>query len=167
MLLKTVVLFFLLALSALSASAQLMDGGVRIVYAFAKNPGANCEIELTRDSVRFLSEYKLHDAPVHEPLEQSGFRRTFGRRVLTTAEKDTAATLMSLADRWKGYRRYVCKGAEGYAYSLWSDSLLLACDNCYSCSEGISMSDARILARLGKMTLWLYGLREAWKPQNP
>ena len=116
-----------------------MGDGVRIVYAFAKNPDANCEIELTLDSVRFLSEYRFQEAPAFEKLEDSAERRIFGRRTLTAGERDTAESLLSLANRWKGYRRYVCKGAEGYAYSLWSDSLLLSCDNCYSCTEGVSV----------------------------
>lgn len=150
---------------AATAPGQIMDQGVRVVYAFSKNPGANCEIELTSDSVRFLSEYRFEEKPMAERnIEESETRRVLGQRILTAGEKDSAETLMSLAARWKGYRRFVCAGGDGYAFSLWSDSLLLNCDNCFSCTEGISMPDARVLARFGKMTLWLYGLREAWRP---
>lgn len=159
--------FLLLASLASEARPQLMDGGVRIVYAFARNPGGNCEIELTRDSVRFLSEYVFREAPMAErSIAESAERRVFGKRGLTGGERDSAEALMSLAGRWNGYRRFVCKGGEGYAFSLWSDSLLLSCDNCYSCTEGISVPDARVLAAFGKMSLWLYGLREAWRPEN-
>ena len=157
--------FPFLLLLAVAAGGQIMDEGVRVVYAFSKNPGANCEIELTNDSVRFLSEYRLHEKPMAEQgIAESEPRRVLGKRVLTAGEKDSAQTLMSLAGRWKGYRRFVCAGGDGYAFSLWSDSLLLNCDNCFSCTEGVSMPDARTLARFGKMTLWLYGLREAWQP---
>jgi hypothetical protein len=153
-----------------AAAAQLMDDGVRIVYAFSDRPAANCEIELTRDSVRFLSEYRFLEAQAAGGgIEESAERRVFGRRALTDSERDSAVGLMSLTSRWKGYKRFICRGGgaagEGYAFSLWSDSLLLACDNCFSCTEGVTLPEAKVLARFGRISLWLYGLREAWKPQ--
>lgn len=153
-----------------SAVAQVMDDGVRVVYAFSSKPGANCEIELTRDSVRFLSEYSFLEAQAAGiGMEESAERRMLGKRALTPPERDSAAGLMVLASRWKGYKRFVCRGrsagGEGYAFSLWSDSLLLNCDNCFSCTEGVSLPDAKVLARFGRISLWLYGLREAWKPE--
>lgn len=153
-----------------AAAAQLMDDGVRFVYAFSGRPGANCEIEVTRDSVRFLSEYRFLEAQAAGlGMEESAASRTFGRRALTAPERDSAAGLMLLASRWTGYKRFVCgresADGEGYAFSLWSDSLLLSCDNCFSCTEGISLPDAKVLARFGRISLWLYGLREAWKPE--
>lgn len=153
-----------------SAGAQVMDDGVRVVYDFSGRPGANCEIELTRDSVRFLSEYRFLEAQAAGVgMEESAERRVFGKRALTAPERDSADGLMRLASRWKGYKRFVCGGGsaagEGYAFSLWSDSLLLSCDNCFSCTEGVSLPDARVLARFGRTSLWLYGLREAWKPR--
>lgn len=168
--LLTRILPCLFLLAAL-APAQLMEGGVRIVYAFANNPDANCEIELTPDSVRFLSEYRFMDAPGVESIQESSQRRFLGGRPLSEGERDTAQDLMSLAGRWKGYRRFVCKESatrtvrDGYSYSLWSDSLLLNCDNCYNCTGGLSVPDAKVLARFGKMSLWLYGLRQAWRPR--
>jgi hypothetical protein len=154
----------------LSSAAQAMEGGVRIVYAFSEKPGANCEVEITRDSVRFLSEYRFLEAQAAGiGMEESADRRVFGRRALTAAERDSAEGLMGLTSRWKGYKRFVCRGAgeagDGYSFSLWSDSLLLNCDNCFSCTEGISLPDAKVLARFGRVSLWLYGLREAWKPE--
>lgn len=153
-----------LILAVCPAGAQPMERGVRIAYAFAKHPEANCEIELTGDSVLFLAEYRFLEHGVSGSPDDSRPRRMLGARALTSGERDTAQSLFALAGRWKGYKRYVCRGTEGYAYSLWSDSLLLSCDNCYSCTEGIDMSEARALARFGKMSLWLYGLREAWNP---
>jgi hypothetical protein len=153
-----------------SAAAQVMDDGVRVVYDFSDKPGANCEIELTRDSVRFLSEYRFRESQAAGiGLEESAERRLFGKRALTAPERDSAAGLMTLAGRWKGYKRFVCRGGgpagDRYAFSLWSDSLLLACDNCFSCTEGVSLPDAKVLARFGRISLWLYGLRESWKPE--
>lgn len=148
------------------AGAQPMDRGVRVTYAFAKNPGANCEIELTEDSVLFLSEYRYLDHGASVSPEDSRPRRMLGGRALTGFERDTARSLFALAGRWKGYKRYVCRGSEGYAYSLWSDSLLLSCDNCYSCTEGVDVPEARVLAQFGRMSLWLFGLREAWSARS-
>lgn len=154
----------------LSSAAQVMEGGVRIVYAFSEKPGANCEVEITRDSVRFLSEYRFLEAQAAGiGMEESAERRVFGRRALTAPERDSAEGLMGLTSRWKGYKRFACRGAseagDGYSFSLWSDSLLLNCDNCFSCTDGISLPDAKVLARFGRVSLWLYGLREAWKPE--
>jgi hypothetical protein len=140
---------------------QPMDNGLRVVYDFSSNPGANCEIELTRDSLRVLSGYFLRGgASQGSPLDTEE-SRLVGRRVLTPGERDSAQAFMDLAARWTGYRRFVCRGGDSYAFSLWSDSLLLNCDNCFSCTEGVSMPDARVLARFGKMSLWLLGLRES------
>lgn len=158
MLLRSI--FLVLAVMG-ACQGQMMERGVRITYAFAKSPGANCEIELTQDSVLFLSEYRYLDHGMSGSPDDSRSLRLLGGRALTAGERDSAQSLFSLAGRWKGYKRYVCRGAEGYAFSLWSDSLLLSCDNCYSCTEGIDVPDARVLARFGKMSLWLYGLREA------
>lgn len=138
----------LLLLAFAPAEAQTMSDGLRVVYDFKNNPDADYEIELTRDSVRFLS------------ASWGPERRLVGGRALSPGERDSAETFMALTGRWSGYRKYACQGAEGYAFSLWSDSLLLACDNCFSCTGGMSLPDARVMARLGKMTLWLYRMRE-------
>ncbi len=81
------------------------------------------------------------------------------KRALTASERDTADLLFSLSDKWKGLKRYTCDKNDGYAFSIWSDSLSLHCNNCFSCTEGITVQEARILARFGKLTLWLYQLR--------
>lgn len=140
---------------------QPMDNGLRVVYDFSSNPGANCEIELSRDSLRVLSGYFLRGGVSQGSPLDTEESRLIGRRVLTPGERDSAQAFMDLAARWTGYRRFVCRGGDGYAFSLWSDSLLLNCDNCFSCTEGVSMPDARVLARFGKMSLWLLGLRES------
>jgi hypothetical protein len=142
------------------AAAQVMDHGLRVIYDFDSNPEENCEIELTRDSVRVLSGYVLRGGGAGGSPLDTEESRLIGRRLLSPGEQDTAQAFLDLAARWKGYRRFVCRGGDGYAFSLWSDSLLLNCDNCFSCTEGVSMPDARILARFGKMSLWLFGLRE-------
>ena len=92
-------------------------------------------------------------APAHAPRRPPGTRRPprrlRGRRVRHAGRGDRGRSA----------------GGEGYAFSLWSDSLLLNCDNCFSCTEGVSLPDAKVLARFGRISLWLYGLREAWKPE--
>lgn len=149
-----------LLLAAALVRGQPMDNGLRVVYDFNSNPDANCEIELTRDSLRVLSAYVLHGGASPGSPRETEESRLVGRRSLTPGERDSAQAFMDLASRWTGYRRFICRGGDGYAFSLWSDSLLLNCDNCFSCTEGVSMPDARVLARFGKMSLWLYGLRE-------
>lgn len=138
------------------AAAQATSGGVRVTFSFAAQTA--CEIELTGDSVRVRRDNPFAPHPV-------GFAKDtleLGRRALTSGERDSAELLLGLAHRWKGYKRYACPNDDGYGYSLWTDSLLLNCRNCYSCTDGIGMGEARMLEKFGRYTLWLYRMKDEW-----
>ena len=96
-----------------------------------------------------------------EPHDESdGLEHAAGKRGLSRSERDTAALLIGITRTFKGNKRYACDRDEGYGFSLWSDSLTLHCLNCFSCTDGIEMREARVLARLGKLSLWLYRMRD-------
>lgn len=117
---------------------------------------------LTRDSVGIL---KLDPtAGALEPDDENGFEASVLKRALTAGERDTAGILMGMTVSFKGKKRYVCASKDGYAFSIWSDSLTLHCENCFSCTEGISMSEAKTLARFGKLSLWLYRIKGEMQP---
>jgi hypothetical protein len=149
----------LLLLAALPSLGQAIAHGVRVTFSFANTPQSSCEIELTGDSVRVRRDDPFTPRPAspseRDPLEM-------GRRALTAGERDSAELLMGLARRWKGYKRYACEADDGYGYSLWTDSLLLNCRNCYSCTAGIGMGEARMLEKFGRYTLWLYRMKDEW-----
>jgi hypothetical protein len=149
----------LFLLFTLPAAAQVVVGGVRVTYAFSNTPGSSCEIELTGDSVRVRRDDPFSQRP------QASDKDTLelGRRALTAGERDSLELLLGLAKRWKGYKRFACEAEDGYGYSLWTDSLLLNCHNCYSCTGGIGMGEARMLEKFGRYTLWLYRMRDGFK----
>ena len=117
---------------------------------------------LTRDSVGILKTDPT--AGALEPDDENGFDGSILKRALSAGEKDTAEILLGMTNRWKGRKRYVCTSKDGYAFSIWSDSLTLQCENCFSCTEGISMPEAKMLARFGKLTLWLYRIKGEMQP---
>lgn len=114
---------------------------------------------LTRDSVGILESDPT--AGALEPDDENGFDGAVRKRALSAGERDTADLLMALTRAWKGRKRYACASKDGYAFTIWSDSLTLHCENCFSCTEGISMPEAKMLARFGKLSLWLYRIKGA------
>jgi len=145
------------SLSAVPACAQLIGEGLRVTYAFADSPGGSCRIEMTGDSLRVKRDNLFAaDSAVRANPDSA---EDLVRRALSAGEKDTAGQFLELAGRWKGYKRYACKAEDGYGFTLWTDSLVLNCDNCFSCNSGMSMSEAKMLEKIGRMTLWLYRLR--------
>ena len=152
--------FFLLAcLCATVASsaddlpkAWAEEGALKIAFSF-KNDKSDCQMALTRDSVGILALDST--AGALEPDDENGFESALRKRALSAGEKDTADMLLSMTRSWKGRKRYFCASKDGYAFTIWSDSLTLHCENCFSCTEGITMQEAKILARFGKITLWL------------
>jgi hypothetical protein len=137
------------------------EGPLKISIHF-KDSKSDCQMALTRDSVGIL---KLDPtAGALEPDDENGFEGSVLKRALSTGERDTADMLMGMTHSFKGKKRYVCSSKDGYAFSIWSDSLTLHCENCFSCTEGISMQEAKILARFGKLSLWLYRIKGDMQP---
>jgi hypothetical protein len=132
------------------------DDLLKLAFSFSDSK-SNCQMALTRDSVGIL---KLDPtAGALEPDDENGFDGAVRKRALTAGERDTADQLLNLTRIWKGRKRYTCPSEDGYAFTLWSDSLTLHCGNCFSCTEGVSMPEARMLARFGKLSLWVYRLK--------
>jgi hypothetical protein len=132
------------------------EGPLKIAFSFSDSK-SNCQMALTRDSVGIL---KLDTtAGALEPDDENGFDGSVRKRALTAGEKDTAGQILDLTRIWKGRKRYTCPKEDGYAFTLWSDSLTLHCGNCFSCTEGVSMPEAKMLARFGKLSLWVYRLK--------
>jgi hypothetical protein len=133
---------------------------LKIAFRF-RNENAESQMALTRDSVGMLPLDPT--AGALEPDDENGFDGAVRKRALSASERDSAGMLLHLTRIWKGSKRFVCDSPDNYAFTIWSDSLILHCENCFSCSEGISMPEARMLARFGKLTLWLnnikYGLK--------
>jgi hypothetical protein len=144
-----------------ATSAIPEEGPVKIAFNF-KNTDGNCQMALTRDSVGILALDST--AGALEPDDENGFETAVRKRALSAGERDTAGMLMSMTHAFKGSKRYACAKKDGYAFSIWSDSLTLHCDNCFSCSDGISMPEAKMLARFGKLTLWLYRIKGEMQP---
>lgn len=154
-------IFFLLAfLGATTCSALaeeraqpwVDEGPLKVSLKF-QDEKSECQMALTRDSVGIL---KLDPtAGALEPDDENGFDGAVRKRALSAGERDTADMLMTMTRTWKGRKRYVCTSKDSYAFTIWSDSLTLHCENCFSCTEGISMPEAKMLARFGKLTLWL------------
>lgn len=144
-----------------SLAAAPERGAVKVAFAF--KDGDHCQMALTGDSVGMLPWDPA--AGALEPDDESdGLENALRKRALSSSEKDTAAQLLGMTRTFKGNRRFECPREDGYGFSLWSDSLTLHCSNCFSCSEGVSMSEARTLARLGRLSLWLYRMRDGLKP---
>lgn len=137
------------------------DGPLKFAFNF-KNTGGDVQMALTHDSVGILALDPT--AGALEPDDENGFEGTVRKRALSASERDTADLIMAMTRAFKGRKRYACSRQDGYAFSIWSDSLTLHCENCFSCSEGISMPEAKMLARFGKMTLWLYRIKGELQP---
>jgi hypothetical protein len=137
------------------------EGPLKISFSF-KDSKSDCQMALTRDSVGILELDPT--AGALEPDDENGFEASVLKRALSTVERDTADMLMGMTRSFKGKKRYVCSSKDGYAFSIWSDSLTLHCENCFSCTEGISMPEAKMLARIGKLTLWLYRIKGGMRP---
>jgi hypothetical protein len=134
-------------------------GEIKVSFAFRKPGVIDCQMALTKDSVGVLAIDS--SAGSLEPDDENGFAHAQKKRSLTLPEQELAASLLSLSQKWQGLKRYNCEKHDGYAFSLWADSLALHCNNCFSCTEGISVPEAKILARFGKLTMWLYQLSES------
>lgn len=147
-------LFTLLGLTAAFAWAEERPLKVSINF---NNESSDSHMALTRDSVGILKTDPT--AGGLEPDDENGFEACIRKRALTAGERDTAEMLMTLSHSWSGVKRYVCASKDGYAFTIWSDSLTLHCDNCFSCTEGITMPEAKKLARFGKLALWLYHIK--------
>jgi hypothetical protein len=154
---KALAAFALLA-SLAAVAAQGGGGGVRVNFAFT-NAGASCEVELTGDSVRVRRDDPFAPRPHFSAGRDS---LELGRRALTAGEKDSTGLLLDLAKRWKGYKRFACAAEDGYGFSLWTDSLLINCQNCFSCTGGMGMGEARMLEKFGRYTLWMYRMKDEW-----
>lgn len=136
-------------------------GAVKVAFDF--KDGDDCQMALTEDSVGVLPWDPA--AGALEPDDESdGLEHALKKRALSSAERDSAAQFLGMTRTFKGDKRFECPREDGYGFSLWSDSLTLHCRNCFSCTEGISMSEARTLARLGRLSLWLYRMRDGLNP---
>lgn len=153
-------LLFIAAVLLFQQGAQAGEEPLKVSFSFRKNASGDCQMALTRDSVGLLPQDST--AGALEPDDEKGFEAAVKKRALTPGERDTASMLLSMTRIWKGHKRYACDSRDGYAFSIWSDSLTLHCENCYSCTEGISVPEAKILARFGKLTMWLYRIRGEW-----
>lgn len=132
------------------------EGALKIAFNF-KNEKSISQMALTRDSVGILALDS--SAGALEPDDENGFESALTKRALTSGERDTADMLLAMTRSWKGRKRYFCASKDDYAFTIWSDSLTLHCENCFSCTEGISLPEAKMLAKFGKLTLWLYRIK--------
>jgi hypothetical protein len=147
--------------AALSLAQAPEEGPMKVAFAF--KDGEKCQMALTVDSVAVLPWDS--SAGALEPDDESdGLEHALRKRALSSPEKDSAAQLLGITRTFKGVKRFECPREDGYGFSLWSDSLTLHCRNCFSCTEGVSMSEARTLARLGRLSLWLYRMRDGLNP---
>ena len=141
--------------------AEPEDGPLKFAFNF-RNTDGDVQMALTHDSVGILELDPT--AGALEPDDENGFEGTVCKRALSATERDTADLIVAMTRTFKGKKRYACNRNDGYAFSIWSDSLTLHCENCFSCSDGISMPEAKMLARFGKMTLWLYRIKGELQP---
>lgn len=132
-------------------------GALKMAFSFREE--GEFQMALTSDSVGVLPVDAFGGA-LEPDDEGDGLENALGKRALSASERDTAALLLGITRAFSGEKRFVCDRDEGYGFSLWSDSLTLHCRNCFSCSDGIGMREARTLARLGKLSLWLYRMRD-------
>jgi hypothetical protein len=157
---------FLLGLGFLtlpfSAHRVLAAEGAKVAYAMRTADTVERLMAFTLDSVGVLKiESSKAGMGVESQLEtENGFERAIHKRAFSPTQKDTAQLLLSLTQRWKGVQHFTCLKNDGYAFSVRTDSLSLDCKNCFSCTDGMNLQDAKRLARLGKLTLWLYKLGE-------
>ena len=158
--------FFLLGLGFLTltfpARRVLAAEHAKVAYAMHSADTVERLMAFTLDSVGVL---KIESSKTGTGVENQlgteiGFERALHKRAFSPTQKDTAQLLLSLTHRWKGVQRFTCLKNDGYAFSVRTDSLSLDCNNCFSCTDGIGLQDAKSLARLGKLTLWLYRLGE-------
>jgi hypothetical protein len=145
-----------LSLADIPTPSESPDRTVKVAFAF-KNDG-ECQMALTGDSVGVLA-WDPGAGALEPDDEDDGLEHSVGKRALTVSERDSAAQFLDLTQTFKGEKSFECPRDDGYAFSLWSDSLTLHCKNCFSCTEGVSISEARKLARLGRLSLWLYRMR--------
>jgi hypothetical protein len=132
------------------------NGALKVAFTF--HDGGDCQLALTPDSIGLLA-WDSSAGGLEPDDEGDGLEHAMGKRALSQAERDTAAVLLGLTRSFKGQKRYACERPDGYGFSLWSDSLTLHCRNCFSCTEGVGIQEARTLARFGRISLWLYRLR--------
>lgn len=149
------------AAAVAAADLEPEDGPLKFAFNFQSSSG-DVQMALTHDSVGILELDPT--AGALEPDDEHGFESTVRKRALSASERDTADLIVAMTRSFKGLKRYACSRDDGYAFSVWSDSLTLHCNNCFSCTDGISMSEAKTLARFGKMTLWLYRIQGEMQP---
>jgi hypothetical protein len=150
------------ATSPLSEAPE--SGALKVAFTF--HDGGDCQLALTPDSIGLLA-WDSSAGALEPDDEGDGLEHALGKRALSGAERDSAAQLLGLTRSFKGLKRYACEREDGYGFSLWSDSLTLHCRNCFSCSEGIGMQEARTLARFGRISLWLYRMRTSLVSAEP
>lgn len=138
------------------AAPWVRENPVKVAFDFSDNR-SDGQMVFTRDSVGILAWDST--AGALEPDDENGFDGAIRKRAFTQGERDSADLLMAMTRTWKGRKRYVCASQDGYAFTIWSDSLTLHCGNCFSCTDGISMPEAKMLARFGKLSLWLYRIK--------
>jgi hypothetical protein len=140
-------------------------GALKVAFTF--QDGDDCQLALTPDSIGVLAWDPAAGA-LEPDDEGDGLENALGKRALSGAERDSAAQLFGLTRSFKGLKRYACERDDGYGFSLWSDSLTLHCRNCFSCTDGLSVQEARTLARFGRISLWLYRMRSGLvRAENP
>ncbi len=142
-----------------SLALATMPKEIKISFAFHNAQKPECQMALTPDSVGVLALDTT--AFSMEPDDENDFSDAPKKRALSISEKDTATILLNMTHAWKGSKRFNCDKEDGYAFSIWSDSLSLHCNNCFSCSEGVGLQEAKTLVKFGKMTLWLYKIGHA------
>jgi hypothetical protein len=132
------------------------SGALKVAFTF--HDGGDCQMALTPDSIGLLA-WDSSAGALEPDDEGDGLEHAVGKRALSGTERDSAAQLLGLTRSFKGLKRYACERDEGYGFSLWSDSLTLHCRNCFSCTDGVGVQEARTLARFGRISLWLYRMR--------
>lgn len=142
--------------ATVSLPGEPESGALKVAFTF--HDGGDCQMALTPDSIGLLP-YEAMVGAMEPDDEGDGLEHAMGKRALSGAERDSAAQLLGLTRSFKGLKHYACERDEGYGFSLWSDSLTLHCRNCFSCTEGVTVQEARTLARFGRISLWLYRMR--------
>lgn len=149
-------IFFLIYFSTQLTSASASDE-IKISLGFPCRGYSTCQLALTQDSVGVLENDE--NSGGLEPDDENGFSAAVWKQALTPTQKDTAQMLLTLTHTWKGLKRYGCEKNDGYRFSIWSDSLSLHCNNCFSCTDGLNLHEAKTLAKFGKLSLWVYQIQ--------
>lgn len=150
-----IFLFFFFAEIGLSLASGREE--IKVSLGFPCRGFENCQMALTQDSVGILENDESNSGL--EPDDENGFAEAVTKHALTESQKDSAQIMFTLIHQWKGLKRFSCDHNDGYHFSVWSDSLALHCNNCFSCTDGITIHDAKTLAKFGRLAIWLYQIR--------